>query len=173
MSVPYSKFISLGKKCISADLFKPVENVEYMNKPQYGFWGSPFIQEGNTITSPWVEWCEESGWGDEEYYENAVIFSLKSSAKIFTLDNFTELKQIPKQYLMPSPIKLPLPDLEYYIDYEALAMDYDGMYITHKDLAEFYWSLIGWDCVSIVLFNLDCIKTYEYMNLASKNIEED
>lgn len=51
--------------------------------------------------------------------------------------------------------------VEPFLDYEKLAEVYDGMLLTEKGETTTRYSpisLYGWDCESIVLFNLDCIK---------------
>ena len=175
MDIKNTKFISLGKTLIDKDKFRPVENAKFMNKPLYGFWGSPITSE-NPLSSPWIEWCLDSGWGDSEYISNSVIFTLKPNAKIFTLDKYTSLSQIPSKYLTTDPLgtvtlDTPHSDLlipeefRLWIDYEALAKDHDGIYISDNDVYRFFHSLYGWDCASILLFNLDCIKSHEYREL--------
>lgn len=133
-------------------LVKPIKNRDTWGKPAGGFWGSR-IDAGVS----WKEWCEA------EYYEVQQLsrhfdFTLKDGAKILQIKNKIEFEKIRQEhkdwFLKP---KWDFID-KFYLDFEKMSKLFDGIEVFAGSDRELYFDFYGWDCDSIVIFNLDCVE---------------
>ena len=54
--------------------------------------------------------------------------------------------------------KLPLPDINIFLDFEKLSKEYDAIEVNISECRDLYYSLCGWDCDSILIMNSDIIE---------------
>jgi len=138
------KYIHYGHKNFDIKKFDKIENRPLSVKPLGGFWGS---REDTDIG--WLQWCT----GNEfcmERLETSFTFTLSKNAKVLTIDNFTQLKDLPLN--TDSPIDVPMSWVT--LDFEKLAKEYDAIEVLlSKDWNKLYFGLYGWDCDSILIFN--------------------
>jgi hypothetical protein len=121
----------------------PIKNRNFV-KPTGGLWASPVDSEFG-----WKEWNEQNQFRD---CSQSFSLRLKENARLYVIDTLQDLESAP------------LLQYEYMtlIDFEALAKDYDGIWLTFEGMAETRFStpldLYGWDCESVLLFNDECFE---------------
>lgn len=140
------KLIHYGCKSFNLDLFKPIENKNWV-KPTGGMQFSPIESEYG-----WKEWCESEDFRDCSE-DNCLIVELKQDANIFIIDSLADLLKAPlyKPYTILS---------SKVIDFKRLAQNYDCIWLTNKGQIETRFSepnLYGWDCESVLLMNPNCL----------------
>lgn len=116
-------------------------------------WGSP---KGSAYG--WVEWCLAEEYGDPQKWSQWWVH-LDPTARLFTIDSFSDLFVLHRRY--PSPDRLRL----LAMDWPGIACDYDAVWLTEEG----QWrtrmtgslSLYGWDCESVVVLNHDVIERVE------------
>ncbi len=123
----------------------------YINKPDFGLWGSPVDCEFG-----WKEWCESEDFHTDTL-DQYFVFKVKDGAKIFTVrknDDVSDYLLTPYLYT-----------LEYmfppkYIDFNKIMKEYDGMELIHGDnyMDLHYGYFYSWDVDSIVVWNPDVIE---------------
>ena len=125
-------------------------------KPKGGLWTSTYISG----RSDWIEWC---GWNMEEWIgRDAILVTVSPSARIFTIDNYTDLKYLIHKY---GKHKVNNYRGDWgnrgYPNYEMIQQDYDIIHLTLSGLhdtangfcdSEIY-TLMGWDCESSLHLN--------------------
>lgn len=172
------EYISINKKDLSKDNFLPIVNEGGFCKPDGGLWASEF----NNNLSDWIDWL--NSWVDADVEDSdirklanvkvgdSIIFTLKNNAKIYVIDSYNDLLNIIEKY------KIEYENIRInhvFINFEAMSKEYDGIKLTKTgcDITSNIFlnpNLNGWDCESILLFNLECIDTYKYhkYNIANK-----
>lgn len=132
----------------------PVKNVSCWNKPEGGLWTSPA-----ECAYSWKDWCL------------AEKFRLELLDKSFRLDITIENMLLIDSYcdfqekvVDSGFIKIDIPSVHIpTIDFESLAGKYDGIYLTMNGQRETHfgypYSIYGWDCETVLLFNNKAIKT--------------
>lgn len=170
------EFLVMGKSEINPSAFEKVSNDDFkFDKPSGGLWSSLF---DNEIGSEWVRFC--SNEMPERLSRDCVKFKLKEDSKVFILDNELKLKDLLGKYPRELPIKfLPFADT-VYLDFEKLSNDYDAFFLDYNWFKLFrvssreafvYYHLFDlWDVSTLMVFNLDCIKSWEYFSL---DVEEE
>lgn len=162
-----TKFISFGLDKLDKNKFDNISNsLVRMNKPDGGLWLSPKLEDGKYISS-WERWCKEN----RALYllsNNYISIDLRADARIFVIDSYECFKEMIEIYGEK--------DIDYFMfktfvspDFENVSKRYDGIYLTEKGFNEthmpiqrdFRFNLYGWDCSSLLLFNIDCIESYE------------
>lgn len=137
--------IHYGAKMFMPEKFKPVENRAWV-KPLGGLWTSP-IGSDYEWKDTGFKLCDES---------NCFTVCLKMDAKVFMIDSLEDLMNAP---LMWGDYGIP----RKVLDFEAIAEQYDAIWLTGKGLGEthdsFPTNLFGWDCESVLILNADCIST--------------
>lgn len=104
-----NKFISLGDERI-LKLYNPDNyifdlNNNYTNKPTIGFWSSPYWRFGKYL-SDWHRWINEEDFHLDKF-KIGMIFELKDTAKIYTINNCDDLKYLIDTYpLKNNPLNL-------------------------------------------------------------------
>lgn len=155
-----NKFISIGTDQILADLEQPIKNNG--TKPIGGLWASPYYPEYPNY-NPWMEYMLNNihilfykRHGQDPFNIPAAVITLNDNANIFQLANIDALNFLKQNY--------PTPD--GWIDFEKMALDFDGIYI---DVNKLRFSASNTDNIridrfgvnSLLLFNLTCINYYQ------------
>lgn len=140
---------------VMIDRVAPVENRQDV-KPKYGFWTSTYTGQ----SSAWVDWCQAEQFGDV-LAGSWFLLRPKPKARVFVIDSLADLHTLLAGYTEP--------DTAYYgygracIDFERLALDYDGLHLTEEGEAATRFArpgLYGWDCESTLWFRW-CFKSCE------------
>ena len=123
----------------------------YINKPDFGLWGSPVDCEFG-----WKEWCESEDFRTDTL-DRYFVFKVKDGAKIFTVREDSDVSD----YLYtPYLYTLKYMSPPNYIDFNKIMKEYDGMELIHGDnyLSLHYSHFYSWDVDSIVVWNPDVIE---------------
>ena len=155
------KFITFGVKEVSEFFFNSVINRDYINKPFGGFWSSEYLPN-SLYKSDWEMWCREQNFNLEKLNEG-IIFELEDYANIFVVDSYEDLLELSKKYSYEKEgFKIISRKL---IDFEKMSKDYDGLFLTERGESQTRYTskvnFYGWDCSSLLLFNIDVIKNQE------------
>ena len=162
------QFITLGTLHLDPKYFFQICNRPFSNKPVGGLWASPYIED-EKFCSDWHRWCIENSFstGDNS---KGVLFNISDSARIAIIDSEEDLVALCSAY----------PKQEIYsfsfnrtIDYEKMAMDYDGIFLTSKGEIRTRFSmecnLYGWDCESLLIFNYSIIEQAQPIHITSSH----
>ncbi len=126
----------------------PVENRKAWCKPAFGFWTSSFVNG----QSDWMRWCEDEEFSiPDDRTWRGVLLTPHSNAKLACVDTYADLESLVREYGCPKGYRD-----EMMVDFEKLALDFDGMHLTERG----QWAtrmthpldLYGWDCESTVWF---------------------
>lgn len=166
------QYITIGTQNIAEDVFRKIlrPSFKHFYKPNGGLWSSEFISKIYCI----------SQWHDYLLYEDpetaaykdltaGALFTLKKEANILTIDSKQKVIEVSKKYpsyhymLIHNDIENKLK----IIDYEALSKDYDGVYVAFNQLGynEITSTFNSWSVDTLLLFNLDCIKEYQSVEI--------
>lgn len=141
-------FVHYGSKKFKEDLFEPIKN-RYWVKPDGGLWASSVNAKYG-----WKDWNKDSGFRECKE-ENSFKFKLKANAKVCIINNVKDLELLPIQNQTPSLCRKPIS----FLDFEKLiTIGYDAMLVNLSNDYELYWTLYGWDCDSLLVFNKDSIE---------------
>lgn len=134
----------------------PVTNSDetgFIKKPAAGtgLWTSSWREE--TQDSAWVEWCQGENFG-KPYEKTWHLLTPQEDVKLYVIDGLKDLNKLLRTH------KWDQPKWEEYrrtaIDFERLALEYDGLWLTEKGDAETHLSypddLNAWDCESVLWF---------------------
>lgn len=138
------QYVHYGHQQFDSRFFKPVKNRRYTPKPIGGFWASPVTTRG----SKWAELCRKEGY-DGCDLKRSFQFNIPLTGKILRITRVNQLDALPKS----------APD-EYgivYLDFEALAKEYDALEVLISEDNRLYYSLFGWDVDTLLVFNPDII----------------
>lgn len=139
--------IHYGENSHKPELMLPIENRPYFCKPKGGTWTSPL-----DATFGWKEWCTIENFRDCDI-DNSFKLKFYDSAKIIIIDSLQDLLAMP---MVESDM------LMKFIDYELLAKNYDGIYLTGRGQIETHFSipisLYGYDCETVLIFNNNCFE---------------
>jgi hypothetical protein len=146
-----TKYIHYGHTSFDINKFKPICNKTNFTKPLGGFWASRVDSKLS-----WKNWCIDNDYC-EINDDNTLNFKLKKDSNILEIHSVSDLEKLPK--LKTDSIGFTMWTL---VDFEELVKQgYDGMEVFISDDYILYYSLYGWDCDSIVIFNPDCIEIEE------------
>lgn len=156
-----NSYVHYGDRFFMRDKFEPIENRDFSNKPDGGFWASSCKAKNS-----WCTWCVENNFGktnlDQYFY-----FSLSKTVNILRIESLEDCKKLilhPVGYVHEEYLN---PNYEV-IDYKACiergidAIEYK--YDIARDSEDFekidsiMW---GWDCDSILILNPDVIELGE------------
>lgn len=153
-------FIHHGHKELNHSLFMEVKNAPFLPKPMFGFWGSKYTPREKFLSS-WHDFFID-GFSPEivtKFNSGYFTFKIKPTANIIKLNSLLDLKIVEKKYRYETESLLDFNRLDWVsLDWEKIAKDYDGCYVTEEGIEQLYNPLYGWDVESIVLFNLDCVE---------------
>ena len=143
------------------ELVQPITNRMFI-KPDGGIWTSSYNEE---FGSDWIRWMHS-----EQFYNNGhedvYLLKPRDDAKIYTINSYTDLLHLIKQY--PPIITV----FGKFLDFEAIAKDYDGIHLTYDgEIATRYTDdidLYGWD-VECTLWFRWCFSSVEMLD---KNIHD-
>lgn len=111
----------------------------------------------------WYEWCQAAAFMSGIQGHQHWQLTLSDAANLLVIDKESDLEPIVQEFpcscsecIRYQRMKL---TLGFPVDFPALAEKYDGIHLT----AEGQWrthlttplSLYGWDCETVVLFNID------------------
>ncbi len=165
------QYVTIGTKVLSKDIFRnvlrPLDN--YSFKPNGGLWSSVHYKY---MVSEWLDYVLTSHQS-LLYYKNmtiASIFTLKDTANILKIDTPQQIKELAKKY--PSYHHIlgyysNLTPQEAIFDFETVSKDYDGIYLNYYGtvLFEKIETFTSWSINTLLLFNLDCIKSYKNFDI--------
>lgn len=131
---------------------QPISNVT-RNKPDGGLWVS--------VDEDWERWCsvEEPEWLGEERYE----IVLSDTARICSIKTQKDLDKLPQRISGILKEWAELFELTY-INFEALAKEYDVIEVMAGSDRGLYQSLYGWDCDCAVIMNPSVISEVRKIN---------
>lgn len=134
---------------LSEGSLTPIVNSGWV-KPHGGLWTSSYL--GPKRISGWVEWCRV----EVPELAKGTLWLLEpdKSARIAVIDTYSDLDQLLSKYALVGGL---LDDLGIrYLDYEAMALDFDGLHLTDRGQwatrLSFPFNLYGWDCESTLWF---------------------
>lgn len=152
------KFISVGSDSLYPELFMSIKN-STIKKPSGGLWATPYLCD------TYNEWLDFLVDNLETFYRKrmdtnnkAIVFELKSTANILEIKTFHDIEQLIAQYN----------DGNDWFSFEELASFYDGIYINLTALGQdeekdffIYRHLLKYSVNTLLLFNLNCINSYQ------------
>lgn len=143
----------VGERRPQANLMKPITNVSFVPKAGGGLWTSTYADG----TSAWVRWCESEQFRDTPK-SSWWLLEPKANVKLMVIDSFVSLSKVFLKYGIEDDCE------RYFLDYEKMALDYDGMHLTEEAQWETRLSypinLYGWDCESTHWFRWAFDKVY-------------
>lgn len=134
----------------------PVRNSEktaLIKKPAHctGLWTSSWREE--TQDSAWVEWCQWNDFG-KPYENHWYILTPKEDAKLYMIDSLRDLHKLLRAYSWDQHKWREYGFRSTAIDFEKIAMEYDGIWLTEQGNEETHLSypedLNSWDCESVL-----------------------
>lgn len=152
-------YLSVGSNYISQELFLNIKNT-HKCKPSGGIWATVHNIE-YTKYNEWVDFlCKYPHLLFYRHLENfynlpAVYLSLKSNASILTIDNTERINYLKTHY-----------PFNNWIDFEALAKDYDGIFVNLSNLKysnnpNIQKFVKDFSVNTLIIFNLECIDYYQ------------
>lgn len=140
------KYIHYGTKKFDPNKVREIQNKMMSTKPVGGFWASP-----TDAKYGWKEWNIENDLKacDEDY---SITFTLADNAKILVIKSVNDLKNLP----VNDPLGLNFTDT-VYLDFEALAKEYDAIEVYISEDSRLYNALYCWDVDSILIMNKDIV----------------
>lgn len=152
------QYLIMGINEINKELFNSIKNCIY-TKPTGGLWASPYTPN-KEFKSDWIRWCSSEM---PDWLSNyGVLITLKSNSKGIMIDNYLDLNKLHNAYPGDYSFNLPC------INFEAIAREYDVIYLSRKGEIETRYtqpSFYGWDCECILMMNLECIESWEYIEI--------
>lgn len=165
------EFLVIGKSEIDPSAFKDISNDDLnFSKPKGGLWSCIYNKD---VISEWVEFCYNEM--SNRLNKDCVKFRLKSDIKVFLLDSSDKLKFLLGRYPREIPKEFLPFESTVYLDFEKMKEDYDAFFLDNDwfksfrmmDRESFMYYLLfeGWDVSSLILFNLNCVESWEYYRL--------
>lgn len=143
-------YIHIGAD-ILLNYIKPVENEKWSAKPLGGFWSSPYAPSSeDNFKCDWERFLAQENY-IRDRANTYFLFKLKNNANILKLQNKRDIEFCRKQGFILDEGDIVI------LDFELISKSgYDGIYYEFNDYLQYL--IRGWDCDSLVLFNLDKIK---------------
>ena len=133
-------------------LVKPIKNRDTWGKPSGGFWASSVDAKVS-----WREWCESEDYNMQKL-KKSFDFTLRDNAKILHIKSKADFEKIkhehPDWFIEPKWGFIE----KAFLDFEKLSNLFDAIEINAGSDRELYFNFYGWDCDSIVIFNLNCVE---------------
>lgn len=147
-------------------LIEPInKNIRHYlpHKPWGGLWTSPVIRDdaGTVVGTDWTQWCHAENFWLHGVARVVTIIEPDPTAPIYVIENVEDLVALeeeypwrnhPTAYLWVDPQHAryrPWP----YVDWDALALDVAGVYLTEGGQWRTRFSspgLNGWDCATVL-----------------------
>ena len=156
------KYLTVGTREITKELFRPIEDVNGSIKPRGGLWLTEYNELYNSyndwvdflISNPVVFFYKSRNYSMWE--QPCSLVTLKENANIFYLQSKENLEYLINNY-----------PLDNKFSYQEISYVYDGVFIDifklirEIDDYQLRKQLICFDVNSLILFNLDCIDYYQ------------
>ena len=152
-----NRYVHYGAKYFVRDKFESIENEDFRNKPDGGFWASSCKAKNS-----WSAWCVENDF-KRANLEECFYFSLSETANVLRIESLEDCKELTlqpvgymhKEYMNPN---------YKVIDYKAcIARGFDAIEYKYdiacksEDFEEIDSIMWGWDCDSILILNPDIV----------------
>lgn len=89
------KHVKLGNSSFIRELWETPKNCNFV-KPSGGIWASKYTPDEEYISS-WQRFCKCENFSTGRM-DKAVMFNFKSDSKIYTIDNFNDLRALMHKY---------------------------------------------------------------------------
>lgn len=123
------------------DRLLPLENSGI--KPRGGLWTCPYL--GAPPYSEWIEWCINNKFCDTPLFESWLL-EPRADVRILSFDTPDEWDRW---------LRLPYYSHDWrYIDFEALAQDYDGLHLSRAFIAGRRFAVTGL-CMTVSAWDVD------------------
>ena len=153
-----------GHSKFDRDLFIPIHNREFSNKPLGGLWSCPT----KDVDIDWKTWSEGNDFALGKLKEH-FDFKLKDNAKILEIKDIKDLDKLPKVKLDEEVKEIVTStNMNADIDFEELSKEYDGIQVwmyrskdinsTEKLFDGIYYRMYGWDVDTLLVFNPNIIE---------------
>ncbi len=126
------------------EMVKPIQNMEHV-KPYGGLYTCPVGTKFG-----WIDWCA----GHSEFHCDENIYfklKLKEDAKLLIIDKEADVLALPTRSML---------DIIHLADYEALAKQYDAIWITASGVRAGRYQIdilfLGWDVETVLIMNPLC-----------------
>jgi hypothetical protein len=131
--------------------FDPVTNGErrFHPKPKGGMWLCPATSDYR-----WKRWCIENQYNDDVYRQEWTL-KVKEGTRFLVIDTHSDLVELLAEYGTETVLERTYFLSEWSIDFEKIATDYDGIWLTERGQWETRLTepnLYGWDLESILVF---------------------
>ena len=165
-------YLTVGTSNIKSELMRKISDVSLTNshaKPNGGLWLTDYNLKYQNINS-WMDNITSFSRIDTlyntKYYGrnilSAAVVMLKDDANIFVLDSEKKLNELMLKY----------PHNEALFSYEAIAKDYDGIYVNCLGIPQKYYSaFLSFDVPSLILFNTNPIDYYKEAKIKIHSLE--
>ena len=145
-------YIHYGHDSFDKELFNPIKNSSWQNKPRGGLWSSPIDSERG-----WRNWCEGEGFRLDKLNDH-FTFTIKDTARVLRIDNKDNLDDIPILHKDRSVFPN---EYDYYLDFKKITKDYDAILFDLTSDPRLYWSMYGWDVDTLLVLNPDIVEEVE------------
>lgn len=160
--------------------FEKIKNKAILDtKPVNGLWLSSYNKD---VGSYWMEWCKQEEWHQDGQVGS--LLKIKDKSRIFIIDNLDDLKTLNLFY----GIKSNYGNNSYYLNFETISRDYDGIYLTKngeretdvystymlKELETGFYkfkpriNLCGWECECLLVFNPEILEFVKTIKIKKK-----
>lgn len=147
-----------GHSKFDPEMFQPVTNNEWGNKPHGGLYSCPT----KDVDYSWKDWCIYNEFHTARLRKH-FDFKLKRGAKVLVIKNIKDLDKLPRFREDTSSILFGIG-----IDFEKLSKEYDALMvwiyrssdISYEELSwdGIYYKLYGWDVDTLLVMNPDIIE---------------
>lgn len=166
--------MELSKEKFNSHANATKQDIDYyyfLNKPFGSLWGSTFTPS-EEFCSDWDRWCTAEQY---EMYVSGVLYTLKESARIYTIDSIEDFIFLLKKYPLFDEMYIHCNGHEkIFLNYSEIIKDFDAIHLTHKGNNETHliWDrpeikvqgktctisdLNAWDVESWCILNFDVI----------------
>ena len=140
------RLIHYGSSKYDADLFRPISDEPFRNKPKGGLWTSPI-----DASFGWNEWTIA-----EDFKRSDEYFEVDFKGTVLRINSIRDMNKLP--WIEHGEM--------HFITFQAMCVPdfyYDAIHLTEKGETEtrfaFPKSLYGWDCETVFVMNPDSIVT--------------
>lgn len=138
------KYVHYGNDKFDINKFKPITNNPLIpSKPLGGFWASRMDSDFS-----WKNYCAKEDY--DINLDKYIVFSIDSQARILTITNTEQLKDLPR---LENKKSLYIRHACARLDFEKLAEKYDAIEVFINEHNDLYFELFGWDCDSLLIMN--------------------
>lgn len=147
------EYIHYGSLHFSEEKFDECKNqkrnLSRLNKPNFGFWGSPVDTDWG-----WKDWCK-SEYFCLESFDKSFRFRLKNGSRILKVRMVKDVIKYTYERRIYSPSMNCYFNDGYGIKFYEIMRKYDGLELIHGDHYHELHSgpFYTWDCDSIVIWN--------------------